>query len=260
MMIPEFLTLNPLRCRIVIRAVAGFLLLGGLTPGCSPSSDGGSSEPSVGLTGIVVHDFGIVDLEASGGRVQHTFLLRNSSDATIRIIDRSSTCGCTDVEIDREDIAAGQSLAVNSTLNLSDSGPKVARITLLTDSVKQTSIVLTLQATGRWTRRLTSTRLHVDIEQGQTETITLFVIDYDRESSPPMPLTTTPDGLIVSFGDWILIERRNADSGLPARWEGVVSIAIDEPTNQMNSHLGRLTIELPEMPKLKISVQIVAPS
>ena len=260
MMIPGRLILSPLGFRIVIQAVAGFLLLGGLTPGCSPSSDGGSSEPSVGLTGIVVHDFGIVDLEASGGRVQHTFMLQNSSDATIRIIDRSSTCGCTDVDIDREDIAAGQSIAVNSTLNLSDSGPKVAQITLWTDSVKQPSIVLTLQATGRWTRRLTSTRLHVDIERDQPETVTLFAIDYSRDSSPPTPLISAPAGLIVLFNEWNLIERRNADSGLPARWEGVVSIAIDEPTNQMNSHLGRLTIELPEMPKLKISVRIVAPS
>ncbi len=198
-MIPGAMTSYPHRSRSIFLLYAGFLLAGGVTSGCAPSFVAESVDSSVVLSGVIVHDFGIVNLETNGGRVQHTFVLKNSTDATIRIINKSSTCGCTDVEIDRKDITAGQSLAITSTLNLSDSGPKVAQVTLLTDSAVQPSIVLTLKATGRWTRNLTSTRQHVDIERDKAAIISLFAIDYLQDKTLPPPIVSAPDGLSVTF-------------------------------------------------------------
>jgi len=78
-----------------------------------------TAAPAIGAPQIAVveakHDFGAAQ---TGSRVSHTFSLRNSGDAELRIEKVEPACGCTVAELERKTLAPGSAVPLNVTLSL----------------------------------------------------------------------------------------------------------------------------------------------
>jgi hypothetical protein len=64
----------------------------------------------------------------------HSFALTNVSDRTIRVLDKSTNCGCTSAELAASDVQPGQTVRLTVTVDWGDrSGPQFAMARLKTD-------------------------------------------------------------------------------------------------------------------------------
>ncbi len=77
------------------------------------------------------HDFGVV---ARGSQVRHSFPVVNRTNFDIRIADKRTKCGCTDVRIGATVIPPGTQTTVEATLNTTNfQGFKASGLTLILD-------------------------------------------------------------------------------------------------------------------------------
>ena len=81
-----------------------------------------------------VHDFGRMPAD-DAGKLEHTFIVRNTSMKPIRVTGYTSSCGCTSAEIPPGDIAPGTTAAVTLHINWSHAaGNTSSEVTLKTDN------------------------------------------------------------------------------------------------------------------------------
>ena len=81
-----------------------------------------------------VHDFGRMPAD-DAGKLEHTFIVRNTSMKPIRVTGYTSSCGCTAAEIPPGDIDPGTTAAVTLHINWSHAaGNTSSEVTLKTDN------------------------------------------------------------------------------------------------------------------------------
>ncbi len=89
-----------------------------------------------------VFDFGSVE---RGATVEHTFVLANAGDATLRIDNVKSSCGCTVAVVSDRDVAPGREGRVTVTLDTARmAGTKTKTVTVYTNDPAAVSSGLTL--------------------------------------------------------------------------------------------------------------------
>ena len=77
------------------------------------------------------HDFGTV---ARGSQIRHSFPVINTTNEDIRIVDKRTKCGCTDVKIGAYVIPPGTQTTVEATINTTNfQGYKASGLTLILD-------------------------------------------------------------------------------------------------------------------------------
>lgn len=214
----------------------------------------GSETPptaEAGISGVMFHDFGISDPD-SGEALRHTFILKNNTGQAVKILNTSTTCGCTQVSIDHETIMPDELLSVTGTLVLSDSGEKVAQIFLQTDYPNRPVIVLTLKATGRRARTLMTERQYINISSGETEKVNIYYMEYNATDQPRKPQLTVPEGLSATFSDWRIIETADPAHDLPGLWEGTMSISAGDAWDDLSK--AEVQVTMPAAEPLVITV------
>src|SRR5215470_6115838 len=88
------------------------------------------------------HDFGVV---ARGSQVRHSFPVVNRTNFDIRIADKRTKCGCTDVRIGATVIPPGTQTTVEATLNTTNfQGYKASGLTLILDRPEFVEVDLNL--------------------------------------------------------------------------------------------------------------------
>ena len=89
-----------------------------------------------------VFDFGTVE---RGATVEHTFVLRNAGDATLRIDNVKSSCGCTVAVVSERDVPPGGEGRITVTLDTARMvGTKAKTVTVYTNDPAAVSAGLTL--------------------------------------------------------------------------------------------------------------------
>ena len=90
------------------------------------------------------HDFGRVD---EGIVVEHTFKFKNSGEATLKISDIKTSCGCTAALVSNEKLAPGEEGTLLVELDTKNRNGKMSRtITVKSNEPKEPSKVLTVYA------------------------------------------------------------------------------------------------------------------
>jgi uncharacterized protein DUF1573 len=88
------------------------------------------------------YDFGVV---ARGSQVRHSFPVVNRTNFDIRIADKRTKCGCTDVRIGASVIPPGTQTTVEATLNTTNfQGYKASGLTLILDRPEFVEVDLNL--------------------------------------------------------------------------------------------------------------------
>jgi hypothetical protein len=78
-----------------------------------------------------VYDFGFID---EGDKIEHTFTIRNGGNATLRIDDVDSSCGCTVAEMSAWSVAPGKSTQVKTVFDsLNKFGKQRKTVTISTN-------------------------------------------------------------------------------------------------------------------------------
>lgn len=96
-----------------------------------------------------LHDFGTI-IPSQNLRSEHVFVLRNTSDHPIRILETSSTCGCTTATPATQLIEPGQHTEVRVALDLRDRiGQRMEEVHLRTDDRDTKHIRLSIRANVR---------------------------------------------------------------------------------------------------------------
>lgn len=78
-----------------------------------------------------VFDFGFID---EGDKIKHTFTIKNTGNATLRIKDVETACGCTVAKLSAKEVAPGKSMEVNTVFDsLNKFGTQNKEITVVTN-------------------------------------------------------------------------------------------------------------------------------
>ncbi len=174
------------------------------------------------LDGDRRHDFGMVQLIDRPVKLQHTFVLTNSSRRTIELANIGTSCGCTVAEPSTRTIGPGEVLEIDATLTLKRQGRKTSKIFLEYGGTQLD--VLYLEGSARKQQRLSVAPGPRTLHQGVDVQRVIHFLDYDGNDEPPAPSVTTPDGVDAVFGGWDQVTRVRRADGLPARWRGRVTL------------------------------------
>ena len=188
---------------------------------------------SSALTGILIRDFGVVEISEDATTLSHVFELRNTSRRAIHIQSVSSSCGCIAVVADRDTVNPGELIFIETSLTVTNSGRRQATIFLETDHPEAPLLQLHLQAVGRRIQTLTTTTQRVTIKPGSDASITLYLMDYEAHKVQPAPSFDHESELICAFTGWKLMTPGSPESGIPSRWRGDIQISSDTFTTKL---------------------------
>ena len=187
------------------------------------------------LTGIFVHDFGVVEISVDTTTLSHVFELKNTSRRAIHIQSVSSSCGCIAAVADRDSVNPGELIFIEASLTVTNSGQRNATIFLATDHPEAPLIQLHLQAQGRRIQTLSTLTQRVNIKQGSTASITLYLMDYETHKVQPAPSFDHESELNCAFTGWKLMAPGSPESGIPSRWHGDIQISLNALTTELNN-------------------------
>lgn len=194
---------------VVILAAAGVLIVT-VTVGRGPFS--GASQ----------HDFGLVLIADQPVVLEHTFRLRNRTGDTLVINDVRPSCGCTIVTTSTRQVDPDGWLEVTARLTLKRSG--FQRVHIYIEVAERGTEMLTLEATGQRTQRLTSSQRMLRLRPGTPRTLVVFLEVHEDDQKPPAPKLTSPPGVAAAFVDWSQVQRRKRRKAIPARWAGRITV------------------------------------
>lgn len=89
------------------------------------------------------HDFGTI--QENGGKVSHTFVVKNEGDGPLVITRVIASCGCTTPEWTKEPIAPGKTGDVKVTYNPSGRPGQFAKTISVYSNGKTGSFILTIR-------------------------------------------------------------------------------------------------------------------
>ncbi len=212
---PRSVVRRQLRAALVLLLIVGGVL----------GSAWGTYRLTVGkpqLDGDRRHDFGMVQLIDRPVKLQHTFVLTNTSRRTIELANIGTSCGCTVAEPSTRTIGPGEVLEIDATLTLNKQGRKTSKIFLEYGGTHLD--VLYLEGSARKRQRLSVVAGPRRLDPGVDLHRVIFFLDYDGNDEPPAPSVTSPDGVDAIFGGWHQATRVRSADGLPARWRGRVTL------------------------------------
>lgn len=90
-----------------------------------------------------VHDFGTI--AENGGKVSHTFIIKNTGDAPLVITRVIASCGCTTPEWTKEPIAAGKTGEIKVTYNPAGRPEPFSKTISVYSNGKEGSFILTIK-------------------------------------------------------------------------------------------------------------------
>jgi hypothetical protein len=214
-----------------------------------------AERPDTGLVGILVHDFGDVEIGEDVAAPSHVFVLHNTAGEPVRIEGVSSTCGCLDASVDRDVVPPDGELRVSATLQLAGSGTRQAEVILVTSRPQQPVVRLAIQGTGRTLRGLDALPQHFTLRPGESSILYLLARDFSSDDAPAAPEITAAPGFTLSFGGWKRIGPRLPERDLPACWDAVVDVVAEQPGRES----GRRHVELtmPGVAPVAIGLELV---
>ena len=174
------------------------------------------------------HDFGVVLINGKKETVEHTFLLRNTTDAPLRILKTVPSCGCTWAGEGEPNLAAGATMELPVTMSVKDSHKIDSSITVVLED--QTPLVLWLSAEGRLAKGMRHVPEYLRLKPKHPDASARLHLEWWEETPPPDPSIQTAASLEVDFHGWELQSRGKKRLGTPDRYAADMSIhAVDTP-------------------------------
>ncbi|MAB84185.1 MAG: hypothetical protein CMJ24_12245 [Phycisphaerae bacterium] len=171
------------------------------------------------------HHFGVVLVDSPKSVVEHTFLLKNTSDEPLRILKTVPSCGCTWAGPGEPYLEAGATMELPVTLSVKESHTLDSNIKVVLEN--NPPLVLWLSADGRIRDSLRHTPRSISIRRAATEgtlgikqsNARLYIEGWD-DTRPEEPVFDVPDGLEVEFFGWRLVKQGKKRVGTPDLYEG----------------------------------------
>lgn len=182
-----------------------------------------------------VHNFGSI---TQGKKLDHTFIIRNSGDSPLKIVNIRPACGCTAANASVPLVSPGKSSEIRVSFNSTNFfGTVTKTIAVETDDPK--TPVYTLTLTGTVTEEVVVTPKQLNLGQvktGQTKSISLNV---ENRSGKPLRLiavkTPMPQVVIrtdknnLKAGETATITVHVTPRAEDAMLSGYLSISTDNP-------------------------------
>lgn len=178
--------------------------------------------------GSARHDFGVVLIDGKEQTVEHTFLLRNTTDRPLQIIKTVPSCGCTWAGPGEPNLAPGATMELPVTLSVKESHKIDSNIKVVLEG--ETPLVLWLSAEGRIQEGLRHAPNFIRIKPAHPDATGRLFLEWWGEESPPPPVFNAADSLEIVFAGWELQSRGSERLGTPDRYMGPMEIhAVDTP-------------------------------
>lgn len=236
--------------------------------GTAPPDESPSNKSSIGTTsGASSHSSADCDLELEAGtidfgtafedsRLRHQFQLTNTGTAAIRIVDVSTSCGCTTVDTDIPfTIPAGQTRHVTLQLSTANAtGPLEKRVTLFaTQNGHGYQYPVTLKAVSVPLVSVSDRALDLGmVRNGQisSKMISVSLHHEHAHSWAAVRAISIPQGVDV------LIEEQPPETGAVRRWQISVSISGEDiPPESID---GDLVLQTPSTVEEYIRIPVSA--
>jgi hypothetical protein len=201
------------------------------------------------LKGEKAFDFGVVPIDRPDTILEHTFLLTNVTDHSLRLVDATPTCGCTTTDWPDEPVPPNGQFVVPVHLKLKQSRFRGSRIRLEFETGEV--VVLEISGTGRFKQPLQSLPPAIRIVNGYEKgTRALLTLEWFKVSTPPMPTFITPENVRVVPQQWVLSKEGNYRGGIPDKWTLQMLVFLDSDLIIGSD----LLVEMEDAPKFYVSL------
>lgn len=209
------------------------------------------------LDGILVHDFGIVEVVGRERTIQHEFALVNRMSQNLNIRRIISTCGCLDARANREVVAPGETIVINASMRLFDSGVKAVQINIVLEETAE-PVILHMHATALQREAVYSLQNVLQLSSVQAVELTLYVVSRDGGTPPPVPQFTAAPGISAEFADWTIVHKDLVAGNPVVRWQGTAHVRWtgDPAMNDVRT----LNVRVGDMAPLDIRCEFTATS
>jgi thiol-disulfide isomerase/thioredoxin len=137
--------------------------------------------------------------EESGDKIDHTFLLKNVGTAPLKITKVKAACHCTATKLSRDEIAPGQEVELNATLNLSlQKGPQNREILVQTNDPVTPDVTLTFVGTAVPRAKVDPARVDVGNVEGADPVSKTFKVTGERGLEFKIVNTRTSDEAVAA--------------------------------------------------------------
>lgn len=178
------------------------------------------------LKGEKTFDFGVVPIERPDTILEHTFLLTNVTDHSLRLVDATPTCGCTTTDWPDEPVLPNGEFVVPVHLKLKQSRFRGSRIRLEFETGEV--VVLKISGTGRFKQPLQSLPPTIPIVNGYEKgTRALLTLEWFKVSTPPMPTFNPPENVRIVPQQWVLSKEGSYREGIPDKWTLQMVVFLD---------------------------------
>lgn len=143
-----------------------------------------------------VFDFGVADNRTT---VEHTFILKNTGDTTLEIVNTRAACGCTVANVSTKTIPPGGTSELTSRLNLQGrNGPQSKTITITSNDPEKPDFVVTINGTATQSVQVSPDRLMFgQIQAGQEISLPVDLQFLSGEAVEIQGIETTDDHVRV---------------------------------------------------------------
>ena len=174
------------------------------------------------------HDFGVVLINGKKETVDHTFLLKNTTDRTLRILKTVPSCGCTWAGEGEPNLAPGATMELPVTMSVKESHKIDSNVKVVLEG--ETPLVLWLSAEGRMARGMRHLPDFLRLKPRHPDATGQLFLEWWEETPPPAPTFRMDESLEVEFHGWQLESRGKKRLGTPDRYKGGFAMhAVDVP-------------------------------
>ena len=148
------------------------------------------------------HDFGVVLISGKKETVDHTFLLKNTSDRALRILKTVPSCGCTWAGEGEPNLAPGATMELPVTMSVKESHKIDSNIKVVLED--ETTLVLWLSAEGRMATGMRHLPEFLRLKPRHPDATGQLFLEWWQETPPPAPTFEMDETLEAKFLVWQL--------------------------------------------------------
>ncbi len=169
------------------------------------------------FSGILDHDFGVVEVDTPQTTVEYIFQLTNETGGAIQLINAVPTCGCTTTDWPKHIVKAGDLLEIPVHLTLKRSEISRSKIRLEFDNGE--NLVLRVEGAGRLAQPLSCKPHNIKIVDGDPIGARgLLKLEKFDEGVPSMPMVIAPENVTVNVETWRHAKAGDFGQGKPNEW------------------------------------------
>ena len=194
-------------------------------PSPVPATVGGASAPTPASgdePGVVVFDAGDFEIAGDPVRVSHTFVVQNDSTERWEVDQVVPSCGCLTCEMSVMAIDPGQSGSLAVEMVMPNPGVREQRVAVVLKHGEILQFVVRARGHSIGSVRAMTSGLVRHGDALSTE-VRVYWVDSDpalRVAEPAAPVLTGPDGSVLHFDGWELVEPASEDGLRPRRLVG----------------------------------------